>query len=69
MTVEDLLKQLKRERMNAMADTWKYGSEAQEAMIHGDHELAKAHEQVSEEADKKDQRLSMIIKEIEKRVS
>lgn len=69
MTVEALLKQLQDERMDAMTSVWIYGSKAQEAMYYGDNAVAKEHQRVHDENYKKNETLSMIIKEIEKRVS
>ena len=69
MTVEALLKQLKDERMDAMTNVWIYGAKKQEAMCRGDYNLAKVHENIHDANYKKAEHLSMIIEEIEKRVS
>ena len=69
MTVEALLKQLRDERMDVMTSVWIYGSKAQEARYHGDYELAKVYQKTHDENYKKDKLLSIVIKEIEERVS
>ena len=68
MTVDALLSQLKRERMDAMTSVWIYGSKEIEEMCHGDIDLAKVYRQTHDENSKKAEQLSMIIREIEKRV-
>ena len=69
MTVETLLEQLKRERMDAMTSAWIYSSKAQQAKNYGDYVMAEIHQRNRDENYKKDVLLSMIIREIEERVS
>lgn len=69
MTVEELLKQLERERKYEMVDVWEYGSRAQEAINHDDYDEAKEYQKIHDESYKRVEQLDMIIKEIKKRVS
>jgi ABC-type ATPase with predicted acetyltransferase domain len=69
MTVEELLKQLEREREYEMANVWLYGSRAQEARIHEDYDEAKEYQQYHDKSDKNAEQLYLIIREIKKRVS
>ena len=68
MKVESLLEKLKRERMSAMTSSFTYGSKAQEAMFNDDLELAKTYRNAYDKYNKKVERLSITIEEIEKRV-
>lgn len=69
MTVEALLEQLEDERMDVMMAVWTYGAKKQDALYDGDVNLAKVCEQIHDTNYKKAEHLSMIIKEIKKRVS
>lgn len=69
MTVEDLLKQLEHERKLEYVSYFRYGSEAQEAMLHNDKDDYAFYKRLSTESDKKIERLGIVIDEIKKRVS
>ena len=69
MTVEELLRKLEREREYEMANVWRYGSRAQEARIHEDYDEAKDYQQRHDKSYEKAEQLSLIIREIKKRVS
>lgn len=69
MTVEELLTQLKRDRRDAQCSVWIYGSRSMDASIQGDDDDAKFWRELHNKSYEEEQRLSMIIKEIEKRVS
>ena len=69
MTVEELLKQLEHERMLEYVSVFRYGSEAQEAMLndHIDDEIF--YKDLHTKSCKEVERLDIIIKELKKRVS
>ena len=69
MTVEELLEQLKQERRWAQQSVWIYGSRSMDARTQGDDDDANFWREKHNESYDEEQRLSMIIKEIEKRVS
>ena len=69
MTVEALLEQLKKERMDAVTQIPVCRMKAWRALLYGDHEVAKLLQQMIDDYKIKFERLNIVIDEIEKRVS
>ena len=69
MTVEALLEEMRRERINAIVDADIYHSKALNLMMRGDTEVAMFHWDTYRENSKKVDLLDILIAEIEKRVS
>lgn len=69
MTVEELLTQLKRDRRNAQCSVWIYGSRSIESRSQGDDDDANFWREQHNKSYEEEQRLRIVIKEIEKRVS
>lgn len=69
MTIEALLRQLENDRQREMALVWSYGSRAQEAMIHDDHDDEEMYKRFENESRRRVEQLDIAIKEIKIRVS
>lgn len=69
MTVEELLDQLERDRRDAQESIWIYGSRSVDARNQGDDDDANFWREQHNKCYDEERRLSMIIEEIEKRVS